>query len=334
MRLSFIFFSFFIFFYYSSQLNAHLKSCTIYKKQHLCFTPQHFGAAADGVTDDTKAIQRAIDSINCRGGGMLLFPRGVYLIKDFSVRYDIGHGAIDLKSNVFLKGENGAVIKVADSVNTRKIRWQGVFISRYEEFSTNVTFENLIFDLNGANNLYPYYKDFKNNSCCAAIRTCYPKNITVKGCVVQNCPGLNCFALGYADKAVVSDCSFFNSADAIKNNKVHDHSCILISGNDVCITNNKAINARHSYVGTGIEVNSIGAIVSYNYVTGFKVGCLLSPVGITSLRDIEVIENKFENNQIAFQVWDGNSGTESSNIRFINNLILCPDSMFVMGIMQ
>lgn len=294
----------------------------------LKYTPQLYGAKTDDNVDDADAIQKAIDSISSKGGGILFFPKGVYLIKSFSICYDIGNGAIDLKSNVKLEGEKGAIIKVADNVNTKTNKWQGVFISRYVEKSTNVSFENLIFDLNGDNNHYPFYNDFTNNSCCAAIRTCYPKNISVINCIIKNCPGLNCLALGYADSAVISGCQFLNSADALLGNKIHDHSCILVAGNDVVIKGNKAANFLHSNVGTGIEVNSIGAKIIDNYVTGFKVGCLLSPVGITSLRNIEVSNNTFQENQIAFQIWDGNENTEVSNIRFTNNLITCSNQRF------
>jgi|ERR1035438_1285716 hypothetical protein len=41
-------------------------------------TPQQFGAKADGVTDDTDAIQKAINTVFARGGGIVFSPRGVY----------------------------------------------------------------------------------------------------------------------------------------------------------------------------------------------------------------------------------------------------------------
>jgi hypothetical protein len=43
-------------------------------------TPQEFGAKADGATDDTDAIQRAINTVFARGGGIVFFPKGVYAL--------------------------------------------------------------------------------------------------------------------------------------------------------------------------------------------------------------------------------------------------------------
>ena len=45
-----------------------------------------YGAKGDGVTDDTAAIQRAIDYLDSRGGGKLFFPytkHGYLLAKPF-----------------------------------------------------------------------------------------------------------------------------------------------------------------------------------------------------------------------------------------------------------
>ena len=40
--------------------------------------PQDFGAVGDGITDDTAAIQAALDAAS--SGGVVLFPRGIYLV--------------------------------------------------------------------------------------------------------------------------------------------------------------------------------------------------------------------------------------------------------------
>jgi hypothetical protein len=54
-----------------------------------------FGAVGDGVTDDTAAIQAAIDVVGTRGGGTVDFPSGIYNI----------HDTLNVNSNsVVLKG--------------------------------------------------------------------------------------------------------------------------------------------------------------------------------------------------------------------------------------
>ena len=58
-----------------------------------------FGIKSDGSTLNTRSIQYAIDYINKKGGGRLVFSVGKYLT-----------GSIHLKSNVTLQLEEGAVI--------------------------------------------------------------------------------------------------------------------------------------------------------------------------------------------------------------------------------
>lgn len=62
-------------------------------------TPQQFGARADGVTLDTKAINLAIDTCSQQGGGIVYLAPGTYL-----------SGSVILKSHVTLYLEGGAVL--------------------------------------------------------------------------------------------------------------------------------------------------------------------------------------------------------------------------------
>jgi Calx-beta domain/Pectate lyase superfamily protein len=54
------------------------------------------GATGNGTTDDTKAIQKAINTIYSRGGGVIIFPPGVYIVTSVDIRENItyqGYGA-------------------------------------------------------------------------------------------------------------------------------------------------------------------------------------------------------------------------------------------------
>jgi len=69
------------------------------------------GAAADGVTDDTKAFQKAIDLVAAHGGGTVWAPPG-----DYRINADT---SIFLKSNVILSMSDGARLIAAPSRNER-----------------------------------------------------------------------------------------------------------------------------------------------------------------------------------------------------------------------
>jgi polygalacturonase len=80
------------------------------------FNVADYGAAGDAVTDDTAAIQAAIDAAAAVGGGIVICPPGTYLVSEYSTT----HGCLFLKSGVHLRGtnRNAVTIKLADSQRT------------------------------------------------------------------------------------------------------------------------------------------------------------------------------------------------------------------------
>ena len=68
------------------------------------FDVRKYGATGDGKTLDTVAVNKAIDAAAAAGGGVVLFPAGMYLC--FSIR---------LKSQVHLHLEQGSAIVAAES---------------------------------------------------------------------------------------------------------------------------------------------------------------------------------------------------------------------------
>jgi len=64
------------------------------KPEDSIYNVRRFGAAGDGRTDDTAAVQEALTSAGEAGGGTVLLPRGTYLIE----------GHLDVPSYVTLRG--------------------------------------------------------------------------------------------------------------------------------------------------------------------------------------------------------------------------------------
>ncbi len=68
-----------------------------------------FGATGDGITDDTAAIQSAVNQLQSHGGGILRVPAGTYLLNSFQPSahpwyfYNLLIG-----SNVLIQGDTGA----------------------------------------------------------------------------------------------------------------------------------------------------------------------------------------------------------------------------------
>ena len=64
-----------------------------------------FGVKSEGITLNTKSIQKAIDYINENGGGKLVFYVGRYLT-----------GTVQLKSNVTMELKEGAILVATSSI--------------------------------------------------------------------------------------------------------------------------------------------------------------------------------------------------------------------------
>lgn len=126
-------------------------------------TPEMFGAVGDGVTDDTQAIQSAIDYMYNHGGGVVVVPPSdnPYIFTQ-----------IQLKEGVTLKGAGG-VLKLKDNVCVSSS------ISYYLIYNTddNCIYDGLIIDGNSANNeLYTV----------ADSITCQGENSVIKNCRIYN----------------------------------------------------------------------------------------------------------------------------------------------------
>lgn len=82
------------------------------------FVVKEYGAAGDGVANDTAAIQKAIEDANMVGGGMIVLPAGVYL-----------SGPLRLANRTGLYLSDGAILKMLPYEQYKTAA--GVFGGRY-----------------------------------------------------------------------------------------------------------------------------------------------------------------------------------------------------------
>lgn len=77
------------------------------------FNVNDYGAKGDGITDDTQAIQKAIDAAAAAGGGQVYLAGGTYIVSGDGKAND---GALQIKSDVTLAGAGAGVttLKLAD----------------------------------------------------------------------------------------------------------------------------------------------------------------------------------------------------------------------------
>lgn len=75
-----------------------------------------YGATGNGTTEDTTAVQNAINAVSALGGGFVYFPRGTYLL-----------GALTLPNRVVLKGASvtATTLKVKNGLNAHFIKSVG-----------------------------------------------------------------------------------------------------------------------------------------------------------------------------------------------------------------
>lgn len=224
-----------------------------------------YGAAGDGVTDDTAAIAAAIADL--AAGETLYFPAGVYRVSN-----------IDLKSDMTLRGDgwcsviklldcpdgaetrNCIDVKNAENIIIRDIKLDGNRMEggEYKQTSTGASQDSR---LNGihiryASNIYVENVWMRNNGYHGCIMT-FASNVALKNCKVTD----NGFRPIHGHTKVyncqVSNCVCENNGLGLKGGSGYENDSIFFFGmRDVVIANNIVKSNRRGCITVGSEGSS------------------------------------------------------------------------------
>ncbi|MDJ0795922.1 MAG: glycosyl hydrolase family 28-related protein [Calothrix sp. MO_167.B12] len=123
----------------------HTVTVTDNDRKSIVNVVKNFGATGNGITDDTKAIQKAVNTVYKAGGGVIIFPPGTYLVT-----------SVDIKENITYYGYGATITRPK-----KQDKWTRTFKAKYAKSfnSAPLIIQGLTFDGNFQNQ--GAYKDYQ-----------------------------------------------------------------------------------------------------------------------------------------------------------------------------
>ncbi len=229
-----------------------------------------YGAAGDGATDDTAAIQAAIDAVPA-AGGTVMFPPGTYIVAPGRTT------GIAIKGNLNLVGSGAnTVLKIKDHLGD----WQRLFSPKsLGDTVENFSVADLSFDANIANNPESVISEMQEATYQTFIHLQAGRNLRVQRC--RFAPYAGVWAVSFNGETI-RDCSITDSYFQFvmrDDNPDYDNSAVYIEGSNYILSGNIFETTPHPYhEGRAcMEAHGGPAEVFGNTATGYQT--LLNIVG-------------------------------------------------------
>ncbi|WP_373543091.1 glycosyl hydrolase family 28-related protein [Chamaesiphon sp.] len=275
-----------------------------------------FGAVPNDGTDDTVAIQTAIDTIAQKGGGSVMFPPGTYRI---SIQRQGKHlQALKLRSRVRLAASTtkGATLKLAD----RQGNYESLMgTAEYSTPLTDFVIAGLTIDSNGQHNPVlrgesngrnsPDFGDDQTALPRAAVRVYTGKRIRIDRTRFTNQNAVwsvvvNGTLEGMTDVAITN-----SRFDNVGGNAVDfDHSSIYTQGARMLLDKNVFVSRSGpgtKGARTAIEIHGNDQTVIGNTITGYANGINVTGVGTPVSQRQLYQDNRLDDVNTGFTLWFG-----------------------------
>lgn len=268
-----------------------------------------FGATGDGKTDDTRAIQLAINAASPLQKTIIYFPAGTYRIASYiTTRNYFENYCLLLHSNLAIEGDGDqTIIRLADHIFDGKDTSANAHLF-YGYKIQNISFSKLTIDMNGVNNLVPLHV-IKNH---AAIFTSYGSNYYIHNITIKNCSGTNMLnIMSKGNGLIVENCKFFNGGNyvgsVIPNSNQTDYSFIYSEWDSTIVRNNTLIQqdiniALKNYTG-GVELHGSNSEVSGNLIEGCWPAVYITSSNEGVLQNVSIVKNAIINCATGISFW-------------------------------
>ncbi len=160
------------------------------------------GVYADGVNDDTKALQKCIDEV--KNGGTVYFPDGVYLVSAALIFYSNQYLRFSDNARILRSGKSNPLTRYLLASYSEK-DWSGYCGTH------DVVISGGIFDGN---------ESLTEKS--TLVNTVHCKNIVIENCRFVNCSKWHCVELNSTENATVKNCVFDGRTYTLKCDELHN----------------------------------------------------------------------------------------------------------------
>jgi polygalacturonase len=192
-----------------------------------------YGAAGNGCTLDTPALQAAIDACHTQGGGTVNVPAGRYVT-----------GAIFLRDDITLHLEAGAILLGSEDLADYPIingRWEGAEQSTYASLITGANLRNIAVTGRGAidGRGAHWWRRFTDKTLAhprprlIAFANC--DNVLIEGITAINSPSWTINPVR-CENVTIHGVSIINPADSPNTDGINPDSCRLVHISDCYVS--------------------------------------------------------------------------------------------------